>query len=84
MYKKRTVDMSQSTSGGFYIRYRNEKYRKIQRVYSSHETKQAAQTDKFKNELFESIGLPLFRIKTIRSEYERQIDKMISQIRRMR
>ena len=33
MYKKRTVDMSQSTSGGFYIRYRNEKYRKIQRVY---------------------------------------------------
>ena len=51
---------------------------------SSHETKQAAQTDKFKNELFESIGLPLFRIKTIRSEYERQIDKMISQIRRMR
>ena len=51
---------------------------------SSHETRQAAQTDKFKNELFESIGLPLFRIKTIRSEYERQIDKMISQIRRMR
>ena len=108
MYKKRTADMSQSTSGGFYIRYRNEKYRKIQRVYqiqtcwflicdkdlhikaglelddSSHETRQAAQTDKFKNELFESIGLPLFRIKTIRSEYERQIDKMISQIRRMR
>lgn len=39
---------------------------------SSHETRQAAQTDKFKNELFESIGLPLFRIKTIRSEYERQ------------
>ena len=33
MYKKRTADMSQSTSGGFYIRYRNEKYRKIQRVY---------------------------------------------------
>lgn len=51
---------------------------------SSHETRQAAQTDKFKNELFQSIGLPLFRIKTIRSEYERQIDKMISQIRRMR
>ena len=51
---------------------------------SSHETRQAAQTDKIKKELFESIGLPLFRIKTIRSEYERQSDKMISQIRRMR
>ena len=60
------------------------KSRHVELDDSSHETRQAAQTDKFKNELFESIGLPLFRIKTIRSEYERQIDKMISQIRRMR
>lgn len=51
---------------------------------SSHNTKEAAKKDRFKNELFQSVGLPLFRIKTIRSEYERQIDKMIVQIKRMR
>lgn len=51
---------------------------------SSHNTREAAKKDRFKNELFHSIGVPLFRIKTIRSEYEKQIDKMIVQIKRMR
>lgn len=46
----------------------------------SHNSKKAQQTDLFKNNLFENIGIPLFRIKT-NTLYEEEITKLICTIK---
>jgi hypothetical protein len=46
----------------------------------SHNTSSAKETDGFKNDVFKSIGLPLFRIKT-NSNYKNEIHNMLSNIK---
>lgn len=45
----------------------------------SHNTEKAAKTDEFKNRLFETIKLPLFRIKA-GTNYEEELNRMFQQI----
>ena len=45
---------------------------------SSHNGTEAKKIDKFKDEVFKQIGVPLFRIKETKSGYETQIDAVLS------
>lgn len=47
---------------------------------SSHQSKDAANVDEFKNKVFKTIQLPLFRVKMSQGNYELQLDKIISEI----
>lgn len=47
---------------------------------NSHNSKQAQKADEFKNNLFSSIGIPLYRIKT-NSSYSDEIDNVINTIK---
>jgi hypothetical protein len=46
----------------------------------SHNRREARRTDEFKNRLFAKIGIPLYRIKTVPEDYERQIERMLSRL----
>lgn len=45
---------------------------------ASHNGVEAKKKDKFKDEVFKQIGVPLFRIKETKGNYEPQIDAMLS------
>lgn len=47
---------------------------------SSHQSKDAANVDEFKNKVFKTIQLPLFRVKMSQGNYEIQLDKIIYEI----
>ena len=48
---------------------------------NSHQRADVAQTDKFKEEVFKAIGLPLFRVKMSNGMYEKYIDEIIESIK---
>lgn len=47
---------------------------------NSHNTKKAQQTDKFKNNVFQKIGIPLHRVKTSKNGYEQEINSLIEKL----
>lgn len=47
---------------------------------NSHNTEEAKRIDDFKNQLFETIGIKLFRIKTVKEEYETEIHNMLKKL----
>lgn len=48
---------------------------------STHYDKKAKENDKFKDDVFESINTPLFRLKPYKQYYESEIDNIIKQLR---
>lgn len=48
---------------------------------NSHKSKDIEKTDALKNDVFTSIGLPLYRISMSRGYYDRQIEEMLKSIR---
>lgn len=51
---------------------------------SSHQNKDAADVDEFKNKVFETIQLPLFRVKTSQGAYEAQLDSIIHKVNKIK
>ena len=47
---------------------------------NSHMDKDTAEKDEFKNKVFQTINLPLFRIKMSQGMYEKQIDEVLNSI----
>ncbi len=47
---------------------------------NSHLSEKAQQTDEFKNQVFEAIGLPLYRIKTSDGMFAEQISKILDEL----
>lgn len=48
---------------------------------NSHKDKSVIETDKFKDNVFRTIGIPLYRIKMTDGLYENQIDKMLDELK---
>lgn len=46
----------------------------------SHQKKDAAEIDEFKNKVFKTIQIPLFRVKISQGDYDNQLDKIIQEI----
>lgn len=51
---------------------------------SSHQNKDAAAVDEFKNKVFETIQMPFFRVKTSQGAYESQLKKIIFEINKVK
>lgn len=47
---------------------------------NSHQDKNAKEIDEFKNKVFETIKLPLFRVRVSQGMYEKQIDDIINSL----
>lgn len=51
---------------------------------SSHQNKDAADVDEFKNRVFETIKLPLFRVKISQGTYDSQLDNIINKVNKIK
>lgn len=51
---------------------------------SSHQRKDASIVDEFKNKVFETIKMPLFRVSTSQASYESQLDNVMNKINKIK